>query len=231
MKNVIIVASILAAATSNTSFAQCSKSPTPGWQPVHHRPAPPHNRHREELPQVASGQQITINGTHLGRAPGRIIIKVGQVILEGRVTGWSNSEVTVVMPTVPLSNSVTATIYVRTAQQQTADTLTVEFLPARRSYPLPSQQAELTTVGPGQAITLESDNLGSQPGQIRILIGSLTLAASVRNWSSSEVIAVLPNIPVTAATNATVQIVRSDGSIADQIHVRFSPAAAAVAVR
>lgn len=184
-----------------------------------------------ELPRVAAGQQITINGTHLGHAPGRIIIKVGHVVLEGRVIAWNNSEVTVVMPTVPLSNSVTATIYVRTAQQQTADKLVVEFLPAPASEQLPPQPSELATVSPGQAVTLESVNLGFQPGQIRVLVGGLTLAATIQNWSNSEVVAVLPNIPLTAATNATVQIVRPDGSVADQIDVNFAPTANAVAVR
>ncbi len=55
------------------------------------------------------------------------------------------------------------------------------------------------------------------------MIGSLPLEARVVEWTSTEVIAVLPQLPLAEIARATVQVITAYGHTADQLTVDLVP--------
>jgi hypothetical protein len=195
------------------------------------RPQSPSDTHIDEHPQVAAGQQVTIDGQNFGTVPGRILIRTHQQVLEGTVVGWTDHQITVVMPDSQLSQPEHAIVFVRTVAGRIAERLHIELMPGTRHGQI-AAPSDVPTVSPGQAVTLEGSNLGFQTGRIQIAIGGRTLDATVQRWSNNEVIAVLPQLSLSNSAQATVQIVRADGSVADQLEVVLAPVSvAAVAIR
>ena len=252
MKNLTLIAAIITISASS-SFAQCSKSQSHDYQALRQQLArrtsyqvePTYARHvrtvltcsshhqevsrpshTEEHPQVEGGQQVTIDGHSFGTVPGRILIRTRQQVLEARVVAWTDYQITVVMPDSHLSQPEHAIVFVRTVAGRIAERLHIEFMPGTGHGEI-APPSEVPTLVPGQAVTLEGSDLGFQTGRIQLTIGGLTLDATVQRWGNNEVIAVLPQLSLSSSARATVQIVRADGSVADQLDVVLSPATAA----
>lgn len=159
-----------------------------------------------------------------------MIVRIGELQLEAQVTAWSGTQATVVLPQLPMAGSVKATVVVVTAFGNIADTLDVEIIPGSNrggdhGGPGPVATAEKPVVSPGQQVTLEGRDMGSQPGRVQLQVGGLTLNATVSRWSATEAVAVLPTLNFANPVDATIQIVRADGRTVDQVDVVFAPEA------
>lgn len=82
-----------------------------------------------DLPEVQSGQEVTIDGQQFGFQSGRVAVQVGGLTLEAQVTGWSNTQVQAVIPALPLTGSAAATVAVVNVEGQVADQLDVLLVP------------------------------------------------------------------------------------------------------
>lgn len=235
--------------------AQCSKSggihnPHPHYnhhQPVvthpviHYRPETRCDRvsHPEpmpepvhELPRVEVGQRVTLDGRFFGSQPGSVVVSVGHMTLPAEIVQWTPTQAVAVLPQVPLQDAVKATVLVKTAFGRVADQLEVVLLPAssapvtRPAGPVDPSVGQRPVVTVGQTVTLDGANFGQVPGQVRVVIGALTLNARVSTWSNNSVTAVLPTLTFANAVPATVQVVANNGQVADNVDVTFSPGSA-----
>lgn len=205
----------------------CSITPRPVYQPVH-QPAPA----PAPLPEVESGQQVTIDGRLFGSRAGRVAVKIGALVMDARVVDWTSTQVTAVLPQLPLASPAKATVVVLTISGHVADELDVSMLPASAPRPAdPVADTQRPVVTAGQTITLEGANLGGLAGQVQITVSGLTLNAQVSSWSNTQTTATLPVMNFAQPVPATVQILTADGQLADQIEVTFAPDSQQVAGR
>ena len=258
MKTLIATATI-AVITSNISFGQCNKSgghiSRPVYRPqpvVVHKPYRPVTKpscsikpapivHKPApiippapLPQIAAGQRVTIDGRLFGHSPGSVVVRIGQMILQAQLAGWSSSQAVAILPELPISGPTPATVVVNTAYGKKAAELDVELLPAAApvgGIAQPQQQPQPTVVAPGQAVTLDGANLGTVRGQIQLNISGITLIAQVSTWTNASVTATLPNMQLAQPVEAKLNIVKADGTVADSLDVVFSPGGETVASR
>lgn len=198
----------------------CTIKPCP--TPVEPEPAP-----GEELPQVASGQQVTIDGQQFGSAPGTVAVRIGDLTLEATVTAWTSTQATAILPELPMAESTRATVVIITAYGNIADSLDVELLPpsADSRAAETTDESELPVVSPGQEVTLEAGGMGTTPGKVQLQVGGLTLNATVTAWSPTEVSAVLPQLSFAEAVEARIRVLTADGQVADLVDVLLAPAA------
>lgn len=204
----------------------CSIAPRPVHKPVY-KPAPA----PVELPKVESGQTVTIDGRLFGSRPGRVAVKIGALVMGARVVDWNSTQVTAVLPQLPLAAPAQATVVVLTISGNVADELDVRMLPASTPRPADPVAEQRPVVTAGQTITLEGANLGDAAGQVRISVSGLTLNAQVSSWSNTETTATLPMMSFSEPVSATVQILTASGQVADQIEVTFAPGPQQVAGR
>lgn len=204
----------------------CSIKPTPAYQPIHEvAPIPPRAPAHVQLPEVAAGQKVTIDGRFFGPQPGQVAVRIGGLALNAQVVGWTSTQVTAVLPQLPLAEPVTASVVVLTASGNVADQLDVTLVPATNipAMPASAENAQRPIVTAGQNITLEGVNLGNTAGQVQIVVSGLTLNAQINNWTPTEATALLPSISFDESVQATVRIVKANGQLADQIDITFAP--------
>ncbi|APZ95802.1 IPT/TIG domain-containing protein [Fuerstiella marisgermanici] len=207
---------------------RCSIEPTPVTAPVQ----PP-----ADVPEIEVGQRVTIDGKSFGSQTGRVVVMIGSLPLEARIVEWTSTEVTAVLPQLPLAETARANVQVITAYGHTADQLTVDLVPGRtqtvdndrRDPEAPAGDLPVVTVG--QQITLEAVGLGQRQGRLQVTVGGLKLSAVVQKWSDTEVTAVLPVIALTEQVKANIQLVDAGGQVATQIDVMFGPDTTQVAGR
>ena len=199
--------------------ATCSIKPCP-------TPVEPESTPIEELPEVESGQQVTIDGKLFGPDPGAVAVKIGDLVLEATVTAWKSTQATAILPELPMAEATQATVVVITAHGHIADSLEVQLLPpsADRSEPAPVDDPELPVVSCGQEVTLEAEGIGAAQGKVQVQVGGLTLNATVTAWSPTEATAVLPQLSFAEAVEAEIRVLTADGQIADQVSVLLTPA-------
>lgn len=92
-----------------------------------------------QLPEVAPGQQVTIDGANFGFQPGVVTVQVGGMQLQAQVVNWSDNAVQAILPQLPLSASAAANVAVVNAQGQVANQLDVMMVPSTVS---PQQVAQ-----------------------------------------------------------------------------------------
>lgn len=95
----------------------------PGTQPQPHVTPP------VDLPEVQAGQEVTIDGGQFGFEPGTVAVRVGGLVLQAQVTGWTANEVRAILPTLPLADSAQAQVAVLDASGQIANQLDVVMVP------------------------------------------------------------------------------------------------------
>ncbi len=199
--------------------------------PQHHEVAPaPTPVTPGQLPQLECGQTVTIDGRLFGSQPGSVTVEISGLVMNTNVVGWTSNQAKAVLPVLPLSGPVQATVVVRSAYNKVAAQLDIELLPAQTPG-TPSQevpavpQPELPVVSPGQDVTLDAANLGTIPGLVQISVGGLKLNATVSNWSNAQVTATLPALQIANAVQARVEIITPNGQVATHVDVMFTPTA------
>lgn len=104
---------------------------------VEPEPAPPVYP-EQPLPEIQTGQEVTIDGAGFGFQPGRVIVQIGGLQLQAQVLDWSNEQVRAAMPNLPLTSATDVTVVVLGADGQVANELTAQLIPA---LPIPAAQA------------------------------------------------------------------------------------------
>jgi len=98
-------------------------------------------------------------------------------------------------------------------------------------YINPPPVEQLPEFQPGQQVTIDGTQFGHQPGRVIVHIGELPLESQVTTWTNAEVRSVLPALPISSTTRATVSIYTADGQLADQLDVAIVPAVRQLAQR
>lgn len=99
-------------------------------------------------------------------------------------------------------------------------------------YPQPAEPTSpLPEVETGQEVTIDGRSFGDRPGHVAVSIGDLQLQAEVTGWSGEQVRAILPSLPMTGTTPATVSVLSADGRVADQLSVLLTSGSFRVANR
>ena len=211
---------------------RCTIKPAPVTHPVNPPAQPP-----TEVPEIEVGQRVTIDGKNFGSQSGRVVVMIGSLPLEARVVEWKSTQVTAVLPELPLADSARAIVQVVTAYGHTADRLTVDLIPGR-SRPanaggreVQPAASDLPVVTAGQQITLEATGLGLRQGKVQVTVSGLKLNAVVQKWSDTEAIAVLPSIALTQQDKPNIQLVDANGKVTTQLDVMFGPETKQVAGR
>ena len=71
----------------------------------------------------------------------------------------------------------------------------------------------------GSVLSLQGNGLGADVGMVIIQIGSITLSGDIQEWQDALVTVQLPRMGVLEPTDATLFVVRADGSLADQAEI------------
>lgn len=198
-----------------------SVKPAPAaYQPAHAaQPSPPvATSTATPLTQVAVGQRVEIDGRRFGHSPGSVTLRINQMIWQTQLAGWGGNKAVAILPRLEITEPTRATVVVNTVMGKTAAELDVVLLPAAPE----AQPVQPTVVNPGQTITVDGTNLGAARGQIQLQISGITLVANVSMWNDATVTATLPNMQLTEPVEAKLNIVRSDGTVADSLVVVLS---------
>ena len=183
------------------------------------------------LPKVELGSVVSIEGQGFGDEPGAVFIKIGQLVLTAELVEWTDELVEAQMPDMPMADRVRASIFVMAATEEIVEQTDVALLPAsHRLDPANGQtegdaeQVDLATlpqITSGEEITLEGD-LGPGEGRVELVIGSVRLNASVKQWSDSAATIQLPTIEAQEPVAAELIIYDADGEVVEQLQVGFS---------
>lgn len=178
-----------------------------------------------KLPQVESGNIVTLEGKGFGEEPGAVFVKIESLVLYTELVDWNDNLAEAILPELPMANSVKATVFVMKANEEIAEQLEVELTPPSEpeEEPAAEAEAELPQVFSEQEVTLEG-NLGDKPGKVALAIGKLKLQAKVLNWSATETSFQLPKLSLEGTHEAVLTVINADGKLAEEMSVLFSAA-------
>jgi len=83
------------------------------------------------LPQLHAGAAVTVPGSSLGSAAGRIVIQTGELALPAQVQQWNDDGVDCVLPLVGVAQPVRAQLHVVLPNGSIALTVDFELLPPK----------------------------------------------------------------------------------------------------
>lgn len=81
----------------------------------------------EPLPQVEMGTQLELAGEAMGDQAGKIELKLGELTLQSTVVSWSDTEVTVQLPTMGLTQPVDGLVRIIQADGEVNSEIAVQF--------------------------------------------------------------------------------------------------------
>ena len=85
-------------------------------------------------------------------------------------------------------------------------------------------EVDRTTAAGGEEIVLAGEGLGPEPGRVLVNLGQIEMEAEVLGWYDLGVRAVLPDLPLAAATQADLIVVRGDGAATNPLPITLTPA-------
>lgn len=88
-------------------------------------------------------------------------------------------------------------------------------------------QGNLPQLVPGTTVAVAALNLGSQPGQVMLEIGSIALPCQVNEWTNDKVVLTVPVMGLKAETPARMVLLRADGQVARTIDLELVAATVA----
>jgi hypothetical protein len=78
----------------------------------------------------------------------------------------------------------------------------------------PAVEPERPSVPTGSTLQLDGPSLGSETGVVRLRINNVAFPVEVVEWSADSTKVRLPNLDVSSATKAELEVIRADGSLA-----------------
>lgn len=85
-------------------------------------------------------------------------------------------------------------------------------------------EPSLPNVAVGSTLALDGQEFGSEQGAVRLRISGLSLSAEVIEWSATSLKVKLPEMDLTSAMRADLEVFRADGSLASQSPIQLTPA-------
>ncbi len=104
-------------------------------------------------------------------------------------------------------------------------------IPREDVLPVDPAAFELDTseAAPGGEVIVAGEGFGPQPGVVLLHVGGLELTAEILGWYDLGVRIAIPELPVTAASEAELVVIRGDGAAANPLPLTVLPAATAEA--
>ena len=82
----------------------------------------------------------------------------------------------------------------------------------------------LPKVTVGSTLLVDGQEFGEETGVARLRVSGLSLPIEVLEWSDTSAKIRLPEVEVTSATNADIEVLRADGSLAAKSGIELTPA-------
>ena len=86
-------------------------------------------------------------------------------------------------------------------------------------------EPSLPSVAVGSTLVLDGQVFGEVQGIARLRVGGLSLPIEVLEWTNSSAKIRLPEVELTGAMKAEIEVLRSDGSVASKSAIELTPAA------
>jgi hypothetical protein len=126
----------------------------------------------------------------------------------------------------PVAETLASTTTPSTPETSTAPASTVSSVPATPvSLSTPAannEEVARTNVPAGSTLLVDGQNFGTKPGSARLRIGGGFLKIAVAQWTPKAVKVSLPKADQAGSTDADLEIVRADGSIASRTAVEVT---------
>jgi hypothetical protein len=88
-----------------------------------------------------------------------------------------------------------------------------------------TEEPALANVAIGSMLVLDGQSFGEAKGIVRLRVSNLALPVEVLEWSATSAKIRLPELELAGSTQAEIEVVRADGSLASKTAVRLLPAA------
>ncbi len=88
----------------------------------------------------------------------------------------------------------------------------------------PVAEASRPKVTVGSMLLVDGQSFGDKPGVARLRVGAAALKIEVIEWTGSSVKIRLPQLDLASATNADIEVVRADGSLASKTGIELNAA-------
>jgi hypothetical protein len=88
----------------------------------------------------------------------------------------------------------------------------------------PAVEAPRPKVTVGSTLLVDGQSFGDKPGAARLRVGAAALKIEVIEWAGSSVKIRLPQLDLASATNADIEVVRADGSLASKTGIELNAA-------
>lgn len=88
----------------------------------------------------------------------------------------------------------------------------------------PESEPSLPNVAVGSTLALDGQQFGAAQGAVRLRISGMSLPAEVIQWNAANLKVKLPEMDLTSAVRADIEVFRADGSLASQSAVQLTPA-------
>jgi hypothetical protein len=82
---------------------------------------------------------------------------------------------------------------------------------------------EPATASAGDEVVLAGEGLGPTPGQVLLVLGGIEMEGEILAWIDRGIRVALPKVPVAAATEAELIVVRGDGIAANPLSITVTP--------
>jgi hypothetical protein len=92
-----------------------------------------------------------------------------------------------------------------------------------------TEEPALPSVSTGSVIVLEGQSLGSDQGIVRLRLSEVALPIEVLEWTNTSAKVRLPQMDLSGAMRAEIEVLRADGSLASKSAVQLTLAAAGLA--
>ena len=83
--------------------------------------------------------------------------------------------------------------------------------------------AESDTLAAGSMTSVAGEGFGPEPGQVVVFVKGLELQAEIHGWYDLGVRFEVPKLPLAAATDAEIVVVRGDGAVSNTLSVTLTP--------
>jgi hypothetical protein len=87
----------------------------------------------------------------------------------------------------------------------------------------------MPTVAIGSTLLVDGQALGSETGIVRLRLSGVALKVEVLEWTAASAKIRLPEMDLTSAMSAEIEVLRADGSLAAKTAIQLTPAATKLA--
>lgn len=93
-----------------------------------------------------------------------------------------------------------------------------------------STEERLPSVAIGSVLTLDGQSFGNERGIVRLKVGGITLPIQALEWNATLVKIQLPQLDLSGAMKAEIEVLRADSSLASKSTIELTPAVSRLAM-